>query len=149
MSSNLTIILKTNPGRRSPTPAPPLLAELQPKEKGGKFPRLPASPEPSPACRQPRAGPRRCREGTQGPSGLAPKLFGPEMEVRSEFSSHIRQRRLRRLTSLSSPQPNSSNRRVAEPALPPRAPSSFFFGEIPPAAPSRDPRPSPRPARAS
>ncbi|CAN0568290.1 unnamed protein product [Rangifer tarandus platyrhynchus] len=106
-------------------------------------PRDPPRPEP------PRAGPRRCREGTQGPSGLAPKLFGPEMEVRSEFPSPLRQRRLRRLPSLSSPQPNSSNRRVAEPVLPPRAPGSFFFGEILPAAPSRDPRPSPRPARAS
>ncbi|KAG8511840.1 histone H3.3, partial [Galemys pyrenaicus] len=61
------------------------LAELQPKEKGGKFSRLPASPEPSPACRQPRPGPRRSREGTHSPSSLAHKLFGPEMEVRASF----------------------------------------------------------------
>lgn len=113
------------------------------RRRGVSFPVCPLPRNRAPLAVSPGPGPGGAEGGPHGPSCLAHKLFGPEME-RSEFPSPLRRRRLRRLPRLSPPQPNSSNRRVAEPALPPpRAPGSSFFGEIPPGAPSRDPRPSP------
>ncbi|XP_040490426.1 translation initiation factor IF-2-like [Ursus maritimus] len=119
------------------------------RRRGVSFPVRPPPRDRAPLAARRGAGPRRCGDGPAAPPGLARKLFGPEMEVRSEFPSP-------RgggggggsppFLAASAQQQPPPRRRAALP--PPRAPGSSFFGEIPPAAPSRDPRPSPRPARA-
>lgn len=118
------------------------------RRRGVSFPVRPPPRDRAPLAARRGAGPRRCGDGPAAPPGLARKLFGPEMEVRSEFPSPRGGGGGGSPPSLaaSAQQQPPPRRRAALP--PPRAPGSSFFGEIPPAAPSRDPRPSPRPARA-